>query len=78
MDGFDGEGHWADTFRVERHFAEDGSSPNLRPMVVPPPGRRVVARTVPLGRWCIRWWEHFESGVRVEYAIGDPSATDAQ
>lgn len=74
---FDGEYCWADTFRIERHFAEDNESPHLRPMVAPSPGRRVVSRTVPLGRWCIRWWEHFESGVRVEYQIGDPLALDA-
>lgn len=75
--GFDGEYCWVDTFRIERHFAEDASSPQLRPMFAPPAGRRVVSHTVPLGRWCIRWWEHFESGVRVEFEIGDPCATDA-
>jgi hypothetical protein len=75
--GFDGEYCWADTFRIERHFAEDNSSPQLRPLFAPPAGRRVVSRTVPLGRWCIRWWEHFETGVRLEFEIGDPSATDA-
>lgn len=74
--GFDGEYCWADTFRVERHFAEDISSPHLRPLFAPPAGRRVVSRTVPLGRWCIRWWEHFETGVRIDFEIGDPHATD--
>lgn len=76
--GFDGEYSWADTFRIEYHFAVDNSSSYLQPLFAPPAGRRVVSRTVPLGRWCIRWWEHFESGVRVEYQIGDPSATDPQ
>jgi hypothetical protein len=75
---FDGEYCWADTFRVEHQYAECESvlwQPG--PLDAPPDGRRVVSRTVPLGRWCIRWWEHFESGVRGELEIGDPSATDA-
>ena len=38
-----------------------------------------TTRTVPIGPWCIHWWERFPSGYRMELTFGDqglPSRTE--
>lgn len=29
-------------------------------------------RVVPLGPWCVRWWERFPAGYRLELELGEP------
>ncbi len=29
-------------------------------------------RTVPIGSWCVHWWQRFRSGYRLELTFGDP------
>jgi hypothetical protein len=29
-------------------------------------------RTVPIGRWCVYWWQRFRSGYRLELTFGEP------
>ena len=31
-----------------------------------------VSRLVPLGPWCVFWWERFPAGFRMELKIGEP------
>lgn len=30
-----------------------------------------ASRIVPIGPWCVYWWEHFESGFRLEIELGE-------
>jgi hypothetical protein len=31
-----------------------------------------ASRLVPIGPWCIRWWQRYPAGYRLELEIGDP------
>jgi hypothetical protein len=31
-----------------------------------------ACRVVPIGPWCVAWWETFSAGYRLELELGDP------
>ena len=31
-----------------------------------------ASRVVPIGAWCVHWWEQFPSGYRLELELGHP------
>jgi hypothetical protein len=32
-----------------------------------------ASRIEPIGPWCVRWWERYDSGFRLEVQVGDES-----
>ncbi len=31
-----------------------------------------AVRVIPIGPWCVRWWDRYESGFRMELEVGEP------
>jgi hypothetical protein len=44
---------------VRREYEASGQSPTS-------------VRTIPIGPWCVYWWERFDSGHRLELTFGEP------
>ena len=36
------------------------------------------ARVVPIGPWCVSWWEQFAAGFRLELEVGSKHAPSAE
>jgi hypothetical protein len=64
---------WKESYREEHHYCEAEES--LRGIAEEhvAKGEIVLAsRIVPLGPWCVKWWESYPSGYRLELEIGQP------
>jgi hypothetical protein len=64
---------WRESYRKEHHYCE--TEEGLRRILQECAARGEVVRAskvVPIGPWCVYWWERFHSGCRLELQIGDP------
>jgi hypothetical protein len=64
---------WNDYYREEHRYCE--TEEGLQGIVQEHAARGEVVRTsklVPLGPWCVYWWERFPAGYRLELEIGEP------
>jgi hypothetical protein len=64
---------WNDYYREEHRYCE--AEEGLRGIVQEHIGRGEVVRAsklVPVGPWCVYWWERFSAGYRLELKIGEP------
>jgi hypothetical protein len=64
---------WNDYYREEHRYCE--TEVGLQGIVQEYTARGEVVRAgklVPLGPWCVYWWERFPAGYRLELKIGEP------
>jgi hypothetical protein len=64
---------WKETYREEHRYCE--APEGLRGIERESAARGEIVRAsklVPLGPWCVYWWERFPAGYRLELQIGKP------
>jgi hypothetical protein len=64
---------WNDYYRKEHRYSE--AEEGLHGVVQELAARGEFVREntlVPLGPWCVFWWERFPAGYRLELKIGEP------
>jgi hypothetical protein len=63
---------WKEYYREEHQYCEKAEG--LEGIEADVAAREVVrdCKLVPIGPWCVRWWERFVSGYRLELKIGEP------
>lgn len=62
---------WNEYYREEHRYCE--AEEGLQDVIQKQMGRDEVilsSKLVPLGPWCVHWWERFPSGYRLELKIG--------
>jgi hypothetical protein len=64
---------WKESFREEHYYceSEDGLPGRGQDRAVLCEAVR-ASRVVPIGPWCVWWWEQFPKGYRLELKIGEP------
>ncbi len=70
--------HWEESlwvtqesYREEHHYSESQSSFERVFQEIEQEGEQILAmQTVPIGPWCVYWWEQFPAGFRLELQIG--------
>lgn len=68
--------HWS-SYRVEhRYCATKDAAISVQTVCAESGESPIAVRVVPIGAWCVYWWQRFESGYRVELVFGEPGAAD--
>jgi hypothetical protein len=62
---------WKELYREEHRYAETEQDVRAASEEYEASGKEVLSsQVVPLGPWCLYWWERFPRGYRLEVKIG--------